>query len=74
MLSVTREVVSPQRPNLVLSTHIPDIEFYIFVCDCLDVKADCRNGGDGLIKLELVENCCECVVSTMRISLNCRGK
>ena len=42
----TREVVSPKRPNLVLSTDIPDIETCVLVRDGLDVEADSGNGVD----------------------------
>ena len=36
------EVMSPQWPDLVLPTHVPDIEARVFVGDCFDVEADCR--------------------------------
>ena len=52
-----REVMPPQRPNLVLSTHIPHIELDILVRDRLDVEADCRDRRDILVELELVEDC-----------------
>lgn len=45
----------PQRPDLVLSTHIPDIELCILVRDGLDVEADCGDSGDVLAELELVK-------------------
>jgi serine/threonine protein phosphatase PrpC len=35
-----REVVSPQRTDLVLTADIPDVEFGVLVCDGLDVEAD----------------------------------
>lgn len=54
----TREVVSPQRPDLVLAADIPDVELCVFVRDRLDVEADRGDGGDVLVKLELVEDCC----------------
>lgn len=43
-------VVTPQRPDFVLSTDIPYIKLDILVCDGLDVEADCPTGrfGDGL--------------------------
>lgn len=37
------------------ATH-PDVELYILVCHGLNVEADGRDGGDGLVELELVEN------------------
>lgn len=41
-----REVMPPQRPYLVLSSHIPNVELDILVCDGLDVEADRGDGGD----------------------------
>lgn len=49
--------MSPQRPNLVLSAHIPDIEFDVLIRDRFNVEADCRDGGDVLVELEFVEDC-----------------
>lgn len=42
----TREIMSPQRPDLVLSAYIPHIEPRVLVCHCLNVEADCRDGVD----------------------------
>jgi hypothetical protein len=50
----TREVMSPQRPDLVLSAHIPDVELDVFVGNGLDVEADGGDGGDILVQFELV--------------------
>ena len=36
----------PQRSNLVLSSHIPDIELDILIRDGLNVEADGRDGSD----------------------------
>lgn len=36
----TGVVVSPQRTNLVLSSHIPDIEFDILVRDGFNIESD----------------------------------
>ena len=36
----------PKRSNLILPSHIPDVELDVLVCDRLDVEADGRNGGD----------------------------
>ena len=47
----------PQRSNLILPSHIPNVELYILIRDRLDVEADCRNGGDVGVDFELVENC-----------------
>ena len=54
----TGEVVSPQRPDLVLAPHIPDVELGVLVCDGLDVEADGGDGRDVLVELELVEDGC----------------
>ena len=50
--------MSPQRPDFILSSNIPDVELDILVCDSLDVEANCGDGGYGLVELELVEDCC----------------
>jgi hypothetical protein len=59
----TREVVSPQRTDLVLASDIPDVELGVLVCDGLDVEANGGDGCDVLIELELVENGCARVSS-----------
>jgi hypothetical protein len=59
----TREVVSPQRTDLVLAADVPDIKFGVFVCNSLDVEADGGDGGYVLVELELVEDRCERDVS-----------
>ena len=51
--------MSPQRSYLVLSSYIPDVEFDILVCDCLDVEANGGDRGDVRVELELVEDCCK---------------
>ena len=38
--------MSPKRPNLILSTDIPNIETCVLVRDGLDVEADSGNGVD----------------------------
>ena len=38
--------MSPKRPNLILSTDIPNIETCVLVRDGLDVEADGGNGVD----------------------------
>ena len=52
--------MSPKRPNLILSTNIPNIETCVLVRDGLDVEADGRNGVDFACgarrELEGVEN------------------
>lgn len=49
--------MSPQRSDLVLSTHIPDIKFNILIGDGFDVETDGRDGGDVLVELQLVQDC-----------------
>ena len=46
----------PKRPNLVLPSHIPNIELNILIRDGLDVEADSRDGSDVGVELELVED------------------
>lgn len=46
----------PQRPDLVLTTDVPDIKLDVLVGDGLDVEADGGDGGDVLAELELVED------------------
>jgi hypothetical protein len=48
--------VSPQGPDLVLASHIPDVEFGVLVCDGLDVEADGWDRRHVLVELELVED------------------
>lgn len=42
----TREVMSPERPDLVLSAYIPNVEARVLVRDGLDVESDSGNGVD----------------------------
>jgi len=49
--------MSPQRPDLILSADIPNVELDVFVGDRLDVEADGGDGGDVLVEFELVEDC-----------------
>ena len=57
-LAPTRKVMSPQRPDLVLSAHVPDVELDFLVGDCLDVEAYRGYGRDVLVELQLVEDSC----------------
>lgn len=50
--------MSPQRPDLVLSSNIPNIELYVLVGNGLDVESDGRNSSDALVELKLVKNGC----------------
>ena len=54
----TREVVPPQRTDLVLTTDVPHIELGVLVCDGLDVEANGGDGCDVLVELELVKDGC----------------
>lgn len=49
--------MSPQRPDLVLPAHVPDVEFHVFVGYCFDVEADCRDCGDVMVEFQFVEDC-----------------
>ena len=46
----------PKRANLILPSHIPNVELDILIRDRLDVEADSRDGGDVGVELELVED------------------
>ena len=46
--------MSPERSDLVLSTHVPDVELGVLVRHRLHVEADCRDGRHVALKLELV--------------------
>ena len=48
--------MSPQRPNLILPSHVPDIKLDILIGDGLDVEADGGDGGDVGVELQLVED------------------
>lgn len=51
------EVVAPQRPDLVLAAHVPDVELDVLVGHVLDVEADGRDCGDVLVEAEFIEDC-----------------
>lgn len=55
--------MSPQRANLVLAAHVPDIELCVLVRHRLDVEADRRDRRHVLVELELVQDSCARVVS-----------
>lgn len=48
--------MSPERTNLVLPTHVPDVKLGVFVRHGLDVEADGRYGCYVGVELELVED------------------
>merc|ERR1719458_1650538 len=51
------KVVSPQRPDLVLTSHVPDSEADVFILHSLDIEAYGRDGRHNLPKLKFVEDC-----------------
>lgn len=71
----TREVVSPKRPDLILSTDIPNIETCVLVRDGLDVEADGGNGVDFACgarrELEGVEDSFKRILSAVGSSTFC---
>ena len=34
-------VMAPERPNFVLSSNVPNVEFHVFVCYRLHIKTNC---------------------------------
>lgn len=48
--------MSPQRPDLVLSSDIPHIEFDILKGDSLNIETHGWDRGDVRIELELVQD------------------
>ena len=53
----TGKIVPPQRPYLILPSHVPHVELDILIGDGLDVEADGGDGGDVGVELELIEDC-----------------
>lgn len=52
-----RVVVSPERPDLVLATDIPNIELDVLIGNALDVEADGGDGGHILVaEFQFIEN------------------
>jgi hypothetical protein len=51
------EIMPPQRPDLVLTPHIPDGEADVLVLHGFNIESDGGDGGDDLAELELVEDC-----------------
>jgi len=59
MAGLTAIVMSPERPDLVLSTDIPHVELDVLHVDRLDIEPNRRNRGHLVIlELERVQNCC----------------
>lgn len=54
----TREIMPPQRPNLILPTHIPHIKLDILIRHRLNIKPHRRDRSHVLVELELVQNRC----------------
>ena len=52
----TRKVMSPQRPDLVLSANVPDVELDVLIGNRFDIETNGGNSGDVLVQLKLVEN------------------
>ena len=51
------EIVLPKRPYFVLPADVPHGEGdVLYRRDRLNIEADCRNGGDRFVELELVED------------------
>ena len=46
----------PKRSNLILPSHVPNVELDILICDGLDVEANGRNGRDVGVDFQLVQN------------------
>ena len=51
------EIMPPERTDLVLAAHVPDVELDVLVSYGFDIEADGRNCGDVGIELEFVEDC-----------------
>ena len=52
------EIMSPQRPDLVLAADVPHCEADVLVLHSLHVEPDGRDSGDDLTELQLVQDCC----------------
>ena len=51
------EVMSPERPDLVLTAHVPHSEADVLVLHGLHIEPDGGDGGNNLTELQLVEDC-----------------
>lgn len=51
--------MSPQRPNLVLTTNVPHVKLGVLVRYRLYVETNGRDGSNVLVELELVKNGCK---------------
>lgn len=57
--------MSPKRPYLILTPHIPNIKLNILIGDGLDVKSHGRDSSHILVELEFVQDrCFACCVET----------
>ena len=48
--------MTPERPDLVLATDVPNIELDILIRNGLDVEANRGNGRHSLVQLQFVED------------------
>lgn len=46
----------PQRPDLILTTNIPNIKLGILVRDRLDIKSNRRDRSDVLLELKVIQD------------------
>lgn len=46
----------PQWTNLILTTHIPDVELDVLVGNILDVESDGGDGGHILVESQFIQN------------------
>jgi hypothetical protein len=63
----TREVVSPQGSDLVLTAHVPNVELGVLVGHGFDVESHGWDRRDVLVELELVEDCYNRYVSNQSL-------
>ena len=68
------EVVSPERSDLVLATHVPDCEADVLVLNRLHVEPDGGDGGHDLTQLQLVQDgrLTSCIQTWRRENCNLR--
>lgn len=52
----TAKVMPPERADLILAAHVPNVELDVLIGNGLDVEPNGRDCGDILAELELVEN------------------
>ena len=47
----------PKRSNLILPSHIPNVELDVLIRDGLDVEANSGNGSDIGVEFQLIKDC-----------------